>query len=237
MPDRSHILPLLPRKKNNCDIQIIGMSATLPNLDFLAKWLDAELFKTDFRPVPLLECVKVGKKVFNNELKFIREIQPPFEVANDQDDFIYLCLETIFEGHSVLVFCPTKRLCEISATAISMEIHRLGSGNPRSTVPKSVTQEIRKHFDASKLGEIQEQLRRCPAGLDDCLRRSINFGVAYHHAGLTLDERDIVEGAFKSGALKVLVATTTLSSGVNLPARCDISSSSIFCNNLNDLLF
>lgn len=41
------------------NIQLIGMSATLPNLSILAEWLDAELFKTDFRPVPLNEQYKV----------------------------------------------------------------------------------------------------------------------------------------------------------------------------------
>lgn len=41
-------------------IQLIAMSATLPNLRELAIWLDACLYVTDFRPVEVKEYLKIG---------------------------------------------------------------------------------------------------------------------------------------------------------------------------------
>lgn len=105
-----------------------------------------------------------------------------------------------------------------------------------------------------------EQLKRSPTGLDNILKNTVSFGTAFHHAGLTMDERDIIEGSFRflihvssilykylekrnymlnyfrSGSLRVLVATSTLSSGVNLPARRVIIRSPKFAGKLLDSL-
>ena len=53
---------------------------------------------------------------------------------------------------------------------------------------------------------------------------------------MTFDERDIIEGAFREGVLRILVATSTLCSGVNLPARRVIIRTPIFHGQLLDPL-
>lgn len=40
-------------------VQIVGMSATMPNARVVADWLGARLYETTFRPVPLTKYIKV----------------------------------------------------------------------------------------------------------------------------------------------------------------------------------
>lgn len=57
------------------------MSATLPNLEVLAKWLDASLYQTNFRPIPLSEYLKIGKNVYNaSNLSLSHKIEPNFSI-------------------------------------------------------------------------------------------------------------------------------------------------------------
>lgn len=105
-------------------IQMVGMSATLPNLDLLAHWLDADLYRTDFRPVPLTEMVKMGLDIFDFSLNKLRSLGSDQIFKNDEDHIIPLCLETIRDGCSILIFCPTKNWCEKLADSIAREFFR-----------------------------------------------------------------------------------------------------------------
>jgi replicative superfamily II helicase len=54
---------------------------------------------------------------------------------------------------------------------------------------------------------------------DPRLARLLGRGVGLHYSSLSGSDRGVVERAFLAGVLPVLVATTTLALGVNLPAR------------------
>lgn len=226
-PSRGYILELLLTKikyvSSNSDdvqIQIVGMSATLPNLESLANWLDAELFITQFRPIPLDEYCLVGNKYYDKQGACVNAID--MSLTAEGDNVLKICLETIKSGCSILIFCMTKKWCESLAQSISSSFYKLGCEDSEAGFV------LRSQLKTDNILEVLEQLKNCPVGLDQILKKTISFGVAYHHAGLTFDERDIVEGGFKSGAIRVLVATSTLSSGVNLPARKVIIRSPVF---------
>jgi len=51
------------------------------------------------------------------------------------------------------------------------------------------------------------------------LQHTLRFGIGLHHAGLTEADRIIVEKLFVEERVQVLVATSTLAWGVNLPAH------------------
>ncbi|XP_014108758.1 PREDICTED: DNA polymerase theta [Pseudopodoces humilis] len=213
-------------------IQIVGMSATLPNLGLLASWLDAELYCTDFRPVPLKEWVKIGSNIYDSSMNLVREFQPKLQLKGDEDHIVSLCYETVSGGHSVLLFCPSKNWCEKLADIIAREFYSLqqteSSAKNLALAPVVV--------DREGICEVLDQLKRSISGLDSVLQRTLPWGVAFHHAGLTFDERDIIEGAFRQGLIRVLAATSTLSSGVNLPARRVIIRTPTFGGRLLDIL-
>ncbi|KAL9230313.1 hypothetical protein vseg_005682 [Gypsophila vaccaria] len=189
-------------------LQIVGMSATMPNVAAVADWLHAALYQTEFRPVPLEEYIKVGNNIFDKKMEVVRTIPKSADLGGkDPDHVVRLCDEVVQEGNSVLIFCSSRKGCESTARHISLYLKKFSA---------KIQDEQSEFTDVSSA---IDALRRCPVGLDPVLEETLPSGVAYHHAGLTVEEREIIETCYRKGLVRVLTATSTLAAGVNLPAR------------------
>lgn len=199
----------------------------------MCEWLQADMFVTDFRPVALNEMVKVNRSLYNSKMELIRTLGVDDNFTNDQDHIAQLCLETIAEKCSVIVFCPTKDRCEKLALSVAEAIYHILKKDTE------FAGRVREAIVVDKLNEVKEQMKlNSPTGLDEVLSKTIAYGCAFHHASLTMEERDIIETSFKSGALKLIAATSTLSSGVNLPARRVIIRTPMFGGKvMNSLVY
>lgn len=190
------------------DISIVGMSATLPNLKDLANWLQARLYVTNYRPVELVEYIKVQDVIYDTKGIPVRKLQADQKVAikmGDPDFLIPIVFEVISAGHSCLVFCSTKRECENACKNLSRLMQTDNTYLPQELVEQR--------------NVLVQELNQSPSGLDPVLAVSIRNGFGYHHSGLLVEERWLLEDAFRNGVLNCICATSTLASGVNLPAR------------------
>ena len=132
--DRGYILELLITKLRYISsprtggIQIVGLSATLPNIDSFSKWLNASLYVTDYRPVPLEEYVKIGDEIYDKEGKVIRKVLGLG--PSDPSGMGTLCAEVVRQGNSVLVFCASKNETERVCKQIAQMISQGTASNP-----------------------------------------------------------------------------------------------------------
>lgn len=176
----------------NPGIQVIGLSATIGNPKQLASWLDAELITSTWRPVDLRQGVFWKDRIrFREGDRRITQVSKSFEDLN-------LCMDTIAEGGQCLVFVSSRRNAEAFA--------RRAAGAIKSEDPdvKSLAEKLSSGAET----EMTKNLAFCVAG-----------GSAFHHAGLSRDERKIVEDGFRKGLIKCISSTPTLAAGLNLPAR------------------
>jgi helicase len=116
-----------------------------------------------------------------------------------KDQTINLCLDTIGKKKQAIVFCNSKRSAEKTAEDCSKKT------GMNSAELMNLSERILK--DLSRPTRQCERLAAC-----------VKHGVAFHHAGLTTKQKDMIETAFKKRLIKIIAATPTLAAGLDLPA-------------------
>ncbi len=182
----------------NPDTQILALSATIKNAEEAAEWLKAISVTTEWRPVTLREGV-----LLHNEIHFKDGGAQKIE-KNTKNPAMNLALHIIKSGGQVLVFAGTRKN--------SVSLAKRAATNMKSLLSRPMKRS---------LGRIAEQILATGerTRISEQLAELVNYGTAFHHAGLGGSHRKIIEDSFRDGKIKVITATPTLAFGVNLPAR------------------
>ncbi|VVB68111.1 ATP-dependent DNA helicase Hel308 [Candidatus Norongarragalina meridionalis] len=192
---RGATLEIVITKLLGLGCKLLCLSATIPNAYDIAKWLDAKLILSTYRPTPLKLGVCDGKSVHFDAAKV---------AAEDEHDLVRLALSEK-QGAQALVFVYTRRNAETLADEL------------RKTTKAFLSEEEKEEcalLAEKALKALGQPTSQCHA-LADCLKD----GVAFHHAGICNRQRELIERGFKKDrCVKAIVCTTTLAMGIDYPA-------------------
>ncbi|KAH3916623.1 hypothetical protein HBI56_048130 [Parastagonospora nodorum] len=199
--DRGPILEIIVSRMNYIasqkeggSIRLLGMSTACANASDLGNWLGVKEglfnFRHSVRPVPL--------EIFIDGFPEQRGFCPLMQSMNRPT---FLAIKQHSPDKPVIVFVASRRQTRLTAndliTYCGME------DNPRRFL----------HMSEDDLAVNLERVK------DDNLRQALSFGIGLHHAGLVETDRSLSEELFANNKIQILVATSTLAWGVNLPAH------------------
>ncbi|CAR21748.1 RNA helicase [Lachancea thermotolerans CBS 6340] len=200
--DRGPILEMIVSRMNYVasqtkrPVRLLGMSTAVSNAYDMGGWLGVKdnglyNFSSSVRPVPL----KMYIDGFPDNLAFC----PLMKTMNKP---AFMAIKQHSPDKPVLIFVASRRQTRLTALDL---IHLCGmESNPR------------RFLNIDDEGELQYYLSQVS---DETLKLSLQFGIGLHHAGLVEKDRYISHELFQKNKIQVLVATSTLAWGVNLPAH------------------
>ena len=178
----------------NPSMRIIALSATLRNIEEIEGWLEGKCVEHDYRPVPL------HKEVLDAEM---------FNTKNKNDVIVKVLEKSIKDKSQALAFVSTRRFTESLATYVSKKINK-----KINLIQREKFKEV-----AEKILDVPKRKGSLPTSTCLKLAESIEHGVAFHHAGLFNEQKEIIEDEFRNGNILMITATPSLMYGVNLPSK------------------
>ena len=183
-------------KSIGAQVRFVSLSATVPNSQDIAVWLGRDHANGH---------LPAHREVFGEEFRPVKLQKHVYGFEGNANGFAF---DTMLESkmlvlvakHThkkpIMVFCFTRRSCE--STAAKLAQWWAASAESERAWPRP----------SQKIKVISKELMPLVAN-----------GVAFHHAGLDVQDRTVIENAFLTSQLNVICCTSTLAVGVNLPCH------------------
>ena len=177
--------------------RIITLSSDVGNKFEIAGWLQAEpVIGTMPQDIEEFVVFKEGKNIV-----FWNKNGEKRKITSEKWLLEYIIEENLKRDETTLIFVPARRMAEIIAEKLE-------------PTHKSVLKNA--NVDAKDIEEFLSTLEE-RTYLVQYLCDLLKSGVAFHHAGLPLEVRHLVEDLLDQRKIKTVVCTTTLSHGIDYP--------------------
>jgi ATP-dependent DNA helicase len=179
--------------------QLLGLSAVLGDAEELARWLKAELLVDTRRPVELRKGI-LSRNLFSyleHNSGMEGEEEWPLPEGVDESFASLYAAKYLAEakGEQSIIFLSDKLATETLGEKLKDMVE----------------------FPAAS-GAIEELKSFEESYSNDLLLSLLSKGIAIHNADLSWEGRDLVERYFRRGEIRILLSTSTLAMGINLPA-------------------
>lgn len=205
---------ILKAKLMNNKPRIITLTATINDYDAkkLAAWIRGVPFIWKARPTPIKQIIKKmdgSLNVINNDGKLHKFVTVK-SVPEDKDHLMPLIRTLLSKksDSSLLVFVNSRNETISTSFLVAKYMYNDNIGLPKLPPP---SEEL-----IAKRNKLIKDLASNSGILDENVANCIKAGVLFHHAGLLMEDRKLIEQAARDKVINVLIATTTLSAGVNI---------------------
>ncbi|KAL8807605.1 MAG: hypothetical protein Q9182_000589 [Xanthomendoza sp. 2 TL-2023] len=183
-------------KSVGSNVRFVALSATVPNSDDIATWLGLN---------STTQHLPACRERFGEDFRPVKLQKHVYGLSFGGNDwgFDKVCdpkLPDIITKYShkkpIMVFCITRKAAMSTAKLLANWWSTKGA---------------RQRQWAGPTFRLVAQ--------DPDLKETLSAGVAFHHAGLDLPDRQTIEKGFLEGQINVICCTSTLAVGVNLPCH------------------
>ncbi|MEM3370894.1 MAG: DEAD/DEAH box helicase [Candidatus Woesearchaeota archaeon] len=204
------------------NIRFLCLSATIPNAEQFAAWIEAikghkvEVIKHTVRPVPL----RRGFYDFQLGVCTLEEVRDIVEAPDyhrimrghgkqkkrnlvQKPDHVQV-IKDLKDKIPCLFFVFSRSLCQ--KMALELTEANVFKANPQIS-----------EYVAKKLAQAPPEVSQLET--TQILRRTLPYGIGFHHAGELPVIKELVEELFAKGWINVLYVTETFAVGINMPAK------------------
>ncbi len=205
--------------RERANVRFILMSPFIKNSDDLAFWLGRERgakIAVDWKPSERITAAVIAIGKGKNKRLNLHTL-PSLYNSDVQEE-----IDILIDGEIIDFKKNTKEIISLS-TALSLVdegcVLVLTNGRKRAEKEAKELMRYRPELRSNKLLDLTIKYLEDELGENHVLPIMVKKGIAFHHAGLSLDTRYLVEKLIKKEIVNIVFATTTLAQGVNFPIK------------------